>query len=431
MKILIVEDNLVLSGMLEKWLQREGYETLTSIDEYTARSLIRKNDVGLIFCDVRLASGNGISLLEWMVKCHMDIPFVVMTEYASIPDAVRAIKLGAKDYLPKPVFQDQLLELLHGLLRQPVIVRQERTIMERNSPAARRTASLARRVAPSDLSVMILGASGSGKESIAQMIHQHSDRHKRPFVAINCASIPDSLMASEFFGTVRGAFTGSVSDCKGYFDMANGGTLFLDEIGNMSHDMQAFLLRVLQEREFCPVGSRKVQPVDVRIISATNEDMSKAVMEGRFREDLYYRLAELEIRQPSLSECKEDILPLAEFFREEYSQRMRIETNGFTEEAKKALLSYLWPGNVRELNGRVKRAVLLADEPLLTSSDMNLDETYNNSGMDNMGETDCIFEKEHISLLLEQNHGNIKKTANQLGVSRVTLYNKMKKYGLR
>lgn len=169
----------------------------------------------------------------------------------------------------------------------------------------------------------------------------------------------------------------------------------------------------------------------MRIISATNEDMSKAVMEGRFREDLYYRLAELEIRQPSLSECKEDILPLAEFFREEYSQRMRIETNGFTEEAKKALLSYLWPGNVRELNGRVKRAVLLADEPLLTSSDMNLDETYNNSGMDNMGETDCIFEKEHISLLLEQNHGNIKKTANQLGVSRVTLYNKMKKYGLR
>lgn len=431
MKILIVEDNLILSGMLEKWLQREGYETLTSMDEDTARCLIRKNNVGLILCDVRLADGNGISLLEWMVKSCMDIPFVVMTEYASIPDAVRAIKLGAKDYLSKPVFQEQLLELLHGLLKQPVIVRRECTIIERNSPAARRTASLARRVAPSDLSVMILGASGSGKESIAQMIHQYSKRRNQSFVAINCGSVPDSLMASEFFGTVRGAFTGSVSDCKGYFDMANGGTLFLDEIGNMSSDMQAFLLRVLQEREFSPVGSRRVQPVDVRIISATNEDMAKAVMEGRFREDLYYRLAELEICQPSLSECREDILPLAEFFREEYSQRMRIETKGFTEEAKKALLSYSWPGNVRELNGRVKRAVLLADEPLLTSSDLNIEGTYNNLNMDNMSEVNGICEKERIFLLLEQNHGNIKKTANQLGVSRMTLYNKMKKYGLR
>ena len=428
MKILIVEDNLILSRMLEKWIQKEQFEVLTAIDETTAKSMLRKFNIRMILSDVRLAEGNGISLLEWMIKSGMsDIPFIMMTEYASVTDAVRAIKLGAKDYLTKPIFQEQLLELLYSLLKRPIILRKKLAIVERVSEAAQKAVSLARRVAPSDLRVMILGPSGSGKESIARIIHQYSDRCNTPFVALNCGSVPNSLIASEFFGNVKGAFTGAVKDNKGYFEMANGGTLFLDEVGNMSADMQAFLLRALQEKEFTPVGSRRVQEMDVRIISATNEDMKKAVREKRFREDLYYRLAELEIYQPPLLECREDILLLADFFRQEYSQRMHIATDGFTEEAKVSLLSYSWPGNIRELCGKIKRAVLLADKPLLTSSDLDIDLTF-------VKDKDKIYdiqEKERISLLLVKNQGNIKKTACQLGISRVTLYNKLKKYGLK
>ena len=322
MRILIVEDNMILSGMIEKWLHKAGYEVLTAIDEPSARSILKKNEISLVLGDVRLPEGDGISLLEWMMRSSMEIPFIVMTDYACISDAVHAIKLGAKDYLEKPVHQEQLLELMHSMVKSPVVVRKERSFVERTSECARKAASLARRVAPSELSVLILGPSGSGKEVIAQMIHRYSDRREKPFVAVNCGSIPDDLQASEFFGAVKGAFTGAVSDRKGHFETANGGTLFLDEVGNMPYSMQILLLRVLQEKEFNPVGSDKVKHTDVRIISATNEDMKKAVEEGRFREDLYYRLAELEIVQPPLKDCKDDILPLAEFFRKEHSGRI-------------------------------------------------------------------------------------------------------------
>lgn len=198
MKILIVEDNMILSGMIEKWLHKAGYEVLTAIDEPGARSILKKNEISLVLGDVRLPEGDGISLLEWMIRFKMEVPFIVMTDYACITDAVRAIKLGAKDYLQKPVHQEQLIELVHSILKQPVIVRKERSFVERTSETARKAASLARRVAPSELSVLILGPSGSGKEVIAQMIHRYSDRREKPFVAVNCGSIPNDLQASEF-----------------------------------------------------------------------------------------------------------------------------------------------------------------------------------------------------------------------------------------
>lgn len=245
MKILIVEDNMILSGMIKKWLQKAGYEVLTAIDEPGARSILKKNEISLVLGDVRLPEGDGIHLLEWMVKNGMETPYIVMTDFACFPDAVHAVKLGAKDYLPKPIYQEQLLELMHSLLKQPVIIRKERSFVERTSEAVRKNTSLARRVAPSDLSVMILGPSGSGKEVIAQMIHRYSERHDKPFVAVNCGSIPNDLQASEFFGAVKGAFTGAVADRKGHFETANGGTLFLDEVGNMPYSMQILLLRVL------------------------------------------------------------------------------------------------------------------------------------------------------------------------------------------
>lgn len=305
-------------------------------------------------------------------------------------------------------------------------MRKERSFVERTSEAARKAASLACRVASSDLSVMILGPSGSGKEVIAQMIHRYSDRRNKPFVAVNCGSIPQDLQASEFFGAVKGAFTGAVSDRKGHFEMANGGTLFLDEVGNMPYSMQVLLLRVLQEKEFNPIGSDKVKRTDVRIISATNEDMRKAVQEGRFREDLYYRLAELEILQPPLKDCKDDILLLAEFFRKEYSDRIRVKNEGFTEEAKSCMLWYDWPGNVRELNAKIRRAVIVADNPLLDVCDLGLENVNCSNNLDFR----IIQEKERIRNLLEKNHGNVSKTAAELGCSRTALYKKIKKLGM-
>lgn len=423
MKILIVEDNMILKGMIEKWLQKAGYEVLTAIDEPGARNILKRHEISLVLGDVRLPEGNGISLLEWMMRSGMNIPFIVMTDYACITDAVRAIKLGAKDYLQKPVHQEQLLELVHSMLKSPVIVRKERSFVERTSAAALKAASLARRVAPSDLSVMILGPSGSGKEVIAQMIHRYSDRRDRPFVAVNCGSIPNDLQASEFFGAVKGAFTGAVADRKGYFETANGGTLFLDEVGNMPYSMQILLLRVLQEKEFNPVGSDKVKHIDVRIVSATNEDMKKAVQEGRFREDLYYRLAEVEIPQPPLKDCKDDIIPLAEFFRKEHSGRIRVRKDGFTEGAKACMLGYGWPGNVRELNAKIKRAVIVADNSLLDVCDLGLE----NVDCSDNPDIRIIQEKERIRSLLEKNHGNASQTAIELGCSRTALYKKMKK----
>jgi len=227
--------------------------------------------------------------------------------------------------------------------------------------------------------------------------------------------------------SVKGAFTGAVADRKGYFETANGGTLFLDEVGNMPYSMQILLLRVLQEKEFNPVGSDKVKHIDVRIVSATNEDMEKAVQEGRFREDLYYRLAELEIVQPPLKDCKDDILPLAEFFRKEHSGRIRVKNEGFTEEAKACMLGYDWPGNVRELNAKIKRAVIVADNALLDVCDLGLD----NVDCSDNPDIRIIQEKERIRNLLDKNHGNVSKTAAELGCSRTALYKKMKKLDLK
>ena len=239
-----------------------------------------------------------------------------------------------------------------------------------------------------------------------------------------------SSIASEFFGHVKGAFTGADKETEGYFGIANGGTLFLDEIGNMPHEMQILLLRVLQERLYAPVGGRTERKTDVRILSATNENLEQAIREGRFREDLYHRLAEFEIRQPSLAECPEDILPLADFFRKRYSEEMKLETYGFTEESKTALLSHAWLGNVRELSNRVKRAVLLSETPLITCQDLGLKTIICNSKvkMDSWSEVD---EKERINKILEENSGNVSRTAELLGISRPTLYKKIKKYNLR
>lgn len=426
-KILILEDNIILCSLLGKWLQREGYEVITLSDEPSARRKVKEINVDLVLSDVRLSKGNGISFLEWCMKHRIDIPFIVMTEYANISDAVLAIKMGAKDYLAKPVFEDKLLELVNIILKNPTKVNQKKNFFIRSSPAALKITHLINRVAPSDLSVMILGPNGSGKEVIAFNIHNNSKRRNKPFIAVNCGSISRDLLASEFFGRVKGAYTGAESDSIGYLGAANGGTLFLDEIGNMSYDMQILLLRVLQEREYMPVGSNKILQTDIRILSATNEDMKIAVYEGRFREDLYHRLAEFEIHQPGLSQCSEDIIPLADFFREEYAEEIKAISIGFSAEAKKAMLSYTWPGNIRELHNKVRRAVLLSDDGIITCKDLDLSinkilATY---------QPPYIIERERIISILNKYNWNVSSAAKELGVSRTTLYKKIEKYCLK
>ena len=399
-KILIVEDNVGLSQIQKDWLSQAGYEAVTAMNEPIARSLIRKTQFDLILSDVRLPEGDGISLLEWLRKEKKDIPFIITTEYVSVPDVVRTIKLGARDYLPKPVHRDYLLEL-----------------------------------APSEMAVMILGANGTGKESVAQTIHDNSERYGKPFVAVNCGALPRELAASLFFGHEKGAFTGADTAKSGYFDLAKGGTLFLDEIGTMPHEIQSMLLRVLQENVYTPIGSGRERISDVRVISATNENMELAINEGRFREDLYHRLNEFDIRQPSLEECPEDILPLAEFFRERFSKELKRETRGFTEDAKRRMLAYRWPGNVRELQNRVKRAVLVSENPLLELPELNtggqMEHTNGEIASIMLPLKDEKIEKESIIKALQICNGHREQAARLLKINPATLYRKMKKYGLR
>lgn len=429
-KILIVEDNIGLSQMQKDWFAQAGYDAVTAMNEPTARSLIRKTAFDLILSDVRFPDGDGISLLEWLRKERQDIPFIITTEYVSVPDVVRTIKLGAIDYLPKPVRKEHLLELAEDVFQPMVTVRKkEKALFRRISSKIMQVEKYARLVAPSEMSVMILGANGTGKESVAQSIHQGSERRDMPFVAVNCGALPRELAASLLFGHEKGAFTGADTAKVGYFDMAKGGTLFLDEIGTMSYEIQSMLLRVLQESTYTPIGSSKERVADVRIVSATNEDLQQAIRNGRFREDLYHRLNEFEIRQPFLAECMEDIIPLAEFFRERYSRELKRETSGFSDDARCRMLAYPWPGNVRELQNRVKRAVLLSDSPLLAWQDLGVDTTVGSS-KSHRGKMPESDERERIDRSLAESGGNVSRAAESLGISRVTLYKKMRKYGL-
>ena len=328
-KILIVEDNIALSQRLRDRLERCGYAVETAIDEPSARRLIRKSGFDLVLADVRLPKGDGLSLLEWLNGGHRHVPFVVMTGYANYPDAVRAVKSGADDYLPKPVDPERLLDTVRELLRPSLSLPQGgKTLFRLGSPAAREVERMATLVAPVEVSVLILGANGTGKESVARRIHEESDRRLMPFVAVNCSVISKELAPSLLFGHAKGSFTGAEKDTEGYFGMAEGGTLFLDEIGTLGYEAQSMLLRVLQEGTYTPVGGNRERRV--RIVAATNEDLAQGIRENRFREDLYHRLAEFEIHLPALRECRADILPLAGFFRERFSSELRKPTEGFT-----------------------------------------------------------------------------------------------------
>ena len=348
-----------------------------------------------------------------------------MTDYDEVPTAVRSMKLGAEDYIPKKLIEDNLFPLLKTLQKR--MERHEAPIYERQSAAFREIDHKIKLVATTNMSVLILGESGTGKEHIAEKIHAKSKRAGKPFIAVNCGLLSKELAASTLFGHEKGAFTGAESKKQGFWDEAAGSTLFLDEIGNLPLEVQQMLLRALEAKRYRPTGGNKDKKADVRIIAATNEDLLTAIAEKRFRADLYQRLKEYTLHIPPLRECKEDILPLADFFRQLANEELEKQVKGFEAEARKQLLAYAWGGNVRELKRVVRMAVLHTEGDTVTADTLEFDEmplaTDASLALDDM-------EKKQIVHALEQAKGNRTLAAALLGIGRTTLYNKMKAYGI-
>ena len=433
--ILIVEDDTTFAVMLQTWLSKKKFSVASVSGIAAAKKTLIESSVDLVLCDLRLPDGDGIDLLEWVSNRNVNVPLIVMTSYAAIPSAVQAMKLGARDYISKPVNPEDLLQKINEVFNAGVrtgkqipvseSVPEETNYLEGQSEAARQLYTYVKLVAPTSMSVLINGASGTGKEYVAKRIHQLSKRSEKPFVAIDCGAIPKELAASEFFGHKKGSFTGAIEDKVGAFIEADGGTIFLDEIGNLSYDVQVQLLRVLQERRVKPIGTTTEVKVDVRLIAATNEDLKAAIKSGAFREDLYHRINEFTIYMPHLCERGEDIPLFANFFLDQANRELEQHVPGFLPEAMERISQYTWPGNLREMRNTVMRAALLAQgNPIRVEHlgiDMNIDKPINILH-------DPDSERTKIVSALQKCSGNKSKAAAMLGIDRKTLYNKLKLY---
>ena len=444
--LLIVEDDLTFSTMLKTWLKKKGFEVETSGTCSRAKKLLASGSFDLVLSDLRLPDQDGLSLLSWLRNQNNQLPFIIMTSYAEIQNAVLAMKCGATDYIQKPVQPDVLLKKINESIektnqKEAAEPQTDTTVsqnfLEGESEAAHQLYNYVNLVAPTQMSVLINGASGTGKEYVAHRIHQLSKRKDKPFIAIDCGSIPKDLAASEFFGHVKGSFTGALSDKVGAFEEANGGTLFLDEIGNLSYEVQVQLLRAIQERRIRRIGSTKEIEVDVRLVSATNENLKEAIAKGNFREDLFHRINEFTLRMPALKDRPEDVLLFANFFLDQANRELERNLIGFDLESSQALQAYSWPGNLRQLKNIVKRATLLATGEFITMNELG-DELVEASQKE---DTD-IFIKENLQLhdeetekrciinALQQTRNNKTKAAILLKIDRKTLYNKLKQYNI-
>ena len=372
-RIIVVEDNIVYCEFVCNLLAREGFRTVQAYHLSTAKKLLQQaSDGDIVVSDLRLPDGDGIDLLRWMRKEGMTQPLIIMTNYAEVHTAVESMKLGSLDYIPKQLVEDKLMPLLHTILKERSIGRNRMHVFARDSSAFQKIMQQIRLVAPPYMSELIFGENGTGKEHIAHHLHDKSKRAGKPFVPVDCGSLSKDLAPSAFFGHVKGAFTGADSTKKGYFNEAEGGTLFLDEVGNLALETQQMLLRAIQERRYRPIGDKTDKSFNVRIIAATNEDLEKAVIEKRFRQDLLYRLHDFEITVPPLRDCQEDIMPLAEFFREIANNELECSVTGFDAEARKTLLTHPWPGNVRELRQKIMGAVLQAQTGVVMKEHLEL-----------------------------------------------------------
>ena len=430
-RIIVVEDNIVYCEFVCNLLAREGFRTVQAYHLSTAKKLLQQaSDGDIVGSDLRLPDGDGIDLLRWMRKEGMTQPLIIMTNYAEVHTAVESMKLGSLDYIPKQLVEDKLMPLLHTILKERSIGRNRMPVFARDSSAFQKIMQQIRLVAPTDMSVLIFGENGTGKEHIAHHLHDKSKRAGKPFVPVDCGSLSKDLAPSAFFGHVKGAFTGADSTKKGYFNEAEGGTLFLDEVGNLALETQQMLLRAIQERRYRPIGDKTDKSFNVRIIAATNEDLEKAVIEKRFRQDLLYRLHDFEITVPPLRDCQEDIMPLAEFFREIANNELECSVTGFDAEARKTLLTHPWPGNVRELRQKIMGAVLQAQTGVVMKEHLELAVTKPTSPVSFALRNDAE-DKERILRALKQANGNRKVAAELLGIGRTTLYSKLEEYGLK
>ena len=346
-RIIVIEDNLIFADYVCRLLASKGFQSVSTFNCNGARRMfVKMPEDDIVLADMRLPDGDGIALLEELRKQGRHNPYIVMTEHGEIPIAVRSLKLGAEDFIPKDLLEMNLPPLLRSLQKR--MERQDAPILERTSGAFKKIYDKIRLVAPTNMSVLILGESGTGKEHIAEKIHTRSKRASKPFVPVDCGLLSKELAASELFGHEKGAFTGAESKKQGFWEEAAGGTLFLDEIGNLPPEVQQMLLRALEAKRYRPTGGSKDKKADVRIIAATNEDLQTAIAEKRFRADLYQRLKEYTIQIPPLRECRDDIMPLADFFLKLANGEFEKHVKGFDAEARKRMLAYTWGGNVRE-----------------------------------------------------------------------------------
>ena len=458
--ILLVEDDVVFSKMLSRFLERNGYDVIGCYSLEEAEKNLTPA-IKMIFTDLRLPDGDGINFLKQVKDIFPNLPVVVMTSYAEVSTAVEAMKLGAFDYISKPFQQEDVLNVIKNaqntvfstpkpetvetaaplsktdhsspakMIKAPKVT-EENPFIEGVSPASKKLSKFINLVAPTDMSVLIMGESGTGKEVVAKLIHLKSERRNKPFIAVDCGAIPKEIASSEFFGHIKGSFTGAITDKKGHFEEANGGTIFLDEVGNLSYENQIQLLRALQERRIKPIGSSKEIEVDIRVLAATNEDLLEAVNKGDFREDLYHRLNEFAIKVPSLSERKDDLMIFASYFLEIANEKLHKNVQGFTERAVQKMLNYNWGGNLRELSNVVKRATLLTTTDYISENelpDFVMSETRH-FPTERFSFSTKENERELIIGALHETKNNKTEAAKLLGFTRKTLYNKLKAYNI-
>ncbi|GAA0871957.1 sigma-54 dependent transcriptional regulator [Gangjinia marincola] len=438
-KILLIEDDVAFSAMLERFLLRKDFEVEQCYTAEDAKQKLKNNTYQLVFTDLRLPDGDGISILIAAKKYQPHIPVILMTSYADVSTAVKAMKKGAFDYISKPFNQDEVLVVINNALKSEVSQPKKietstehttKKLVYGISASSKKLNEYIKLVAPTTMSVLILGDSGTGKEVIAKRIHEHSDRKDNAFIAVDCGAIPAEIAGSEFFGHIKGSFTGAIQDKEGHFAAANGGTLFLDEVGNLSYENQIQLLRALQERKIKPIGANHEINVDIRLITATNEDLTKAVEAGDFREDLFHRLNEFFIKVPRLAERKEDLLIFADHFLAKANAELNKEVIGFSDEVLTIFQQYDWPGNIRELANVIKRATLLSQDKLLGLQHLPQELLYPKttpSSLDGTFSTKT-HEKNLIISALAEAKNNKSKAAKLLNITRKTLYNKLKQY---
>lgn len=439
--ILIVDDESSVRNSLADWFKLEGYKADAAEDANSALKKLQENQWDIILLDIKMPGMDGIELQKHIKQIDKNIVTIMITAYASVDTAVQALKEGAFDYITKPIDPDDLSRLIKNAIEQRRLITENIQLRQKidelyalddivgESQAIKKVLEMVSTVAGTDSTVMIRGESGTGKELIAKAIHSHSERRYFPIIAINCGAYPEGLLESELFGHEKGAFTGALYSRKGKLEMADKGTLFLDEIGNISIKMQMDLLRVIETKQFTRLGGDKTIDVDFRVISATNRDLEKAVKEGSFREDLYYRLNVFSIVLPPLRERKSDITLLARYFVKQYAQSMNKNITDLSPETLEVLTKYNWPGNIRELRNVIERAMVGAQSTLIEVNDLFF--AFPFQGETPEGDSLEEVEKAHIKKVLDQMGWNISRSAGILKIDRVTLYNKIEKYQLK